>query len=488
MLSLSNVYVVVMVAVLFSLSIFVHELGHFLLARWCGLVVDTFSIGFGPALWKRERNGITYKIGWIPFGGYVSLPQLDPSGMATVQGKPKDGETAEAAEPRVLPPVAAWRKIVVSVAGAAGNLGLAVLLAWAVYTFGRPVSGAAGGGPLLGFVDTNSVAYAAGLRAGDEVLTVNGEKVPTWQQFAELVALADSVTLNVRSGGQTHEVAVTTAKDQIGSRTIPGVEVGTVCRVMGVLAGRSAAEAGVEAGDIIREFDGVRVGSNRHLVELVDERAGQTVPMIVDRGGKTLQLMVSPRWDAKEKRALIGITFDIMQFDEMVQHTPLEQLRYDATAIVRLLRALVTPKEAKRAAEGMGGPTMIVATLWVVVKISLLGALSFTRFLNVNLAILNLLPIPVLDGGHVIFSLWEGVTRRRPNPRVVNALVNAFAVLFIALFLFLTYRDIGRLVSIRRLLRDDVDTNAVPAQVSATNGTPDAATSGVETNRLPAPE
>src|SRR5210317_1991058 len=111
--SLGDVLVLI---VLFGITIFVHELGHFWVALKCGLVVDTFSIGFGPAIWKKKVNGVVYKIGWIPFGGYVALPQLDPSGMSHIQ----DGEGEQ--ETRELPPVAPWKRILVSVAGAGGNV------------------------------------------------------------------------------------------------------------------------------------------------------------------------------------------------------------------------------------------------------------------------------------------------------------------------------------------------------------------------------
>ena len=158
---LDGIYRIFLVLVLFGLSIFVHELGHFLLARRLGLVVQVFSIGLGPAIWRWRRGGITYKIGLIPFGGYVSLPQLDPAGMAAIQGKAGEGgnEAPLEAEPP-LPWMPPWKKVVVSVAGAAGNIVLAFILAWAVYLVGRHAgqrgihgdlaAGPAGRGPLGG--------------------------------------------------------------------------------------------------------------------------------------------------------------------------------------------------------------------------------------------------------------------------------------------------------------------------------------------------
>jgi regulator of sigma E protease len=458
------VYIIVAVVFLFGISILAHELGHFLMARLWGMVVEVFSIGFGPAIWKRQRNGITYKIGAIPFGGYVALPQLDPSGMALVQG---------GGQSRDLPPAPPGRRIVVSLAGAAGNMALAVALAWTVYLAGpRWVSAPSAAGALVGYVETNSAAYAAGLMPGDEITAANGEKVRSWQQLIQLTALSDRLDLTVKSGESERIVSVPVEKDRFGIPVMAGVEAGSVCRVMLVQSGWSAERAGIRSGDIVRSFDGARVGSSHHLIDLVAGRAGQTVPVIVERGGRLMVMQVTPQADHALKRARIGIQFDSagLEFEELARRTPWQQISHDAGAIVRMLRALVTPKEAGKAAESIGGPPMILVTLWYVVKVSLLGALGFTRFLNVNLAIINLLPIPVLDGGHVLFALWEMVTRRRPNPRVLNAVVNVFATILIGLILFLCYRDMGRLWHIRKAIRAEAaETNAASNESAPSN-------------------
>ena len=169
------------VALLFSLAIFIHELGHFLAAKWFGLQVDTFAIGFGPSLWKRKINGVEYKIGVILFGGYVALPQLDPSGMEKIQGSTDDKNASDEdkhEDERELPDIAAWKRIVVSVAGPFGNVVLAVLLAFIIYWVPAARTGIVD--TLVGVVVETSEAWKAGLRAGDRILEVNGEKVDTW--------------------------------------------------------------------------------------------------------------------------------------------------------------------------------------------------------------------------------------------------------------------------------------------------------------------
>lgn len=450
---------VLVLVVLFGISIFVHELGHFLVALRCGLVVETFSIGFGPALWKKRVKGVLYKIGCIPIGGYVALPQLDPSAMEAVQGKRGAGagdDTKAQADPGEsggsrpsLPPVAPWKKILVSVSGAAGNVLLAVLLAWIVYL--SPESGQQDAGTTVGYVATNSPAYAAGLRPGDEITAVGDKPVSTWQEFGVecllSVGASNDVMLTARSDGQLKTVRVPMEENHMGIQAVAGVQQAMDCVVGKVLKGGSADQAGLQLHDIIRTCDGVPVLGARHFIDLVADRAGEPLELVVERDGEQARYTVVPRYDDRLDRALIGVEVSngMTVMPWMQYKRPLAQLRNDAMQIVRILRALVTPRTAGRAAEGLGGPVMIIMMLWASIKISLINAVGFLRFLNVNLAILNLLPIPVLDGGHIMFALWEAVTRRRVNPRLVNLLINIFAALFILALLCLTRMDVLRL-------------------------------------------
>ncbi len=422
------------VALLFGMAVAVHEIGHFIAARWCGLVVDAFSIGFGPALWKKRYREVEYRLGSIPLGGYVILPQLDPDAMAGVQGQAGDGSNA----PRTLPPVAPWKKILVSISGALGNLLFAVVLAWIVYLSGRPtmVSEASS---VVGWVDTNSVAYARGLRPGDTILAVNGERVRSWQEFLQLAALSDEVTLRISSAESVlSEVRVPTVRNEFDFHAVEGVQEGMPCRIGIVEPGSAADRAGLKSGDLIKAVDGITVVGRGQLIELIGQREGVETQILVQRGGELVQATVVPRMDPVAGQVRIGIVFDAMVM------TPWAQIRHDASGIVRMLRALTSRKEARKAAQGMGGPISILATFWLYVQAGVLMALGFSRFLNVNLAILNLLPIPVLDGGHVLFALWEAVARRPPPARVVNALVRAFAALLIGAMLLLSYKDVIR--------------------------------------------
>jgi len=155
------------VLLLFGFTIFIHELGHFLAARLCGLVVDTFSLGFGPAIWKRRIQGTEYKICWIPLGGYVALPQLDPTGMQTIQGGGDEPPL------RNLEPAAWWKRIIVSVCGPLGNVVFGFVLALVIWAVPPKVEDDMKfPGAVVGVVEAGSPAQAAGFRIGDRILTV----------------------------------------------------------------------------------------------------------------------------------------------------------------------------------------------------------------------------------------------------------------------------------------------------------------------------
>jgi len=460
---LLTLYTLIVVIVLLGLTIFVHELGHFLTARACGMVIDTFALGFGPALWKRKIGGVTYKIGCIPCGGYVALPQMDPTHSTTA--------TAEQ-EQRALPPAAPWQRILVALAGGAGNLLFAVLLAWLVFWIGKP-SAPSERDCRIGYVETNSAAFAAGLRIDDEITAFNTEPVRNWEDLIMKGVLARTAFLRVRApDGGVRTVNVRLEKTDLGITGIRGISPQNYCYVNSVFSGSSAAAAGIRGGDRILEFNGIRLISREHLMDVVNQRRDQPTPLTVDRQGQRITLTVTPSYDSGTGRALIGVQFFGSSFDmdynQVVHPRPGAQIRDHATTIFRILRALLTPHEAKAAAGGIGGPVAVILTFWLVVQRSFMIAIWFTCLFNVNLAILNLLPIPILDGGHVMFALWEAITRRRINAKVANAIMNFFLVLILAAGLLLIYRDVVRMI-LPRFFR----TAAEPA--SAVTNTPPAA-------------
>ncbi len=453
----SNTLTLLIVLLLFGVTIFIHELGHFLVARRCGLVVDAFAIGFGPALWKRKVNGVEYKICILPFGGYVALPQMDPG---------SDHPDSDMAK-RKLPRVAPWKRILVALAGVTGNMILAVIVAWMVYAGGQsfaPPEGVV----TLGYVETNSAAFAAGLRVGDVVEAVNGKPVRSWEEFILTSALKEGPELSVRSPVMgTHQLVLPTA-EMMGTRYIEGLQPLNYCYVLKVVPGSSAEAAGLTSGDRILTLDGAELFSREHLTDLVQLVGPREAPLTYLRNGQVLETRVTPAMDESVNRAFIGVMFNQLDVKK-----PMAQIKSHAMLIVRLLKALVTPSESKAAAGAVGGPVAILTMFWLYVQSSLIMALWFTCLLNVNLAVMNLLPFPVLDGGHIVLSLWEGITRRAVSYKVVSVVWNVSAVLLLSVFALLTWRDIERFIGGRKQLNPPaavkavVETNIAPEAVES---------------------
>ncbi len=353
---LITVGAIVACILLFSFAIFIHEFGHFVVAKWLGLRVDRFSIGFGPALWKKTIGDVEYRISAIPFGGYVSLPQLDPEGTRALEGGGDDDEPPlKEATPLV--------RIAVAFAGPFGNIVLAVILAFVL----AAVPGARFGEmpAEIGDVLPDGPAAVGGMLPGDRVTSVNGHAVRTWTEMQTEVQIA----------------------------------------------GQKATE------------------------------------FIVTRGGTNVTLSITAKRDEASGACFImalSTTNGVKAAAWMPARNPLKQLAWDAAQIVRVLKALVTPKEAKAAARALGGPVMIAEGLYTQVRRNGWDALGFLRFLDVNLAILNLLPIPVLDGGLILFALFELLFRRKPPKKLTDGLSMAFMWLFLALMVTLVWRDVTR--------------------------------------------
>ena len=343
---------------LFSFAIFIHEFGHFLAARWRGLRVDAFSIGFGPVLWKRNIKGVEWRISAIPFGGYVAIPDVDPEGTAKVQGSEgkKDEPVGKVATP--------LDSIIVAVAGPLGNVVLAVVLAVLLAAIPGVKFGEVPA--LIGEVPADGPACEAGMKAGDKVVSVGGVPVRTWTEMQTEVQI---------SGGKPTEFIVERGEGAAASRTA------------------------------------LTVVPKRH------EASGAYFIYALS----TTNQVKAAAW--------------------MPARNPLKQLQWDVMSISRVLKALVTPKESKAAAQALGGPVMIAQGLYTQVRRDVWDSFGFLRFLCINLAILNLLPIPVLDGSIILFSFIELVTRRKLSGKFINIITRLFMYLLIAAMLFLVYRD-----------------------------------------------
>jgi regulator of sigma E protease len=438
---LETLYIILMMLFLFGITIFVHEWGHFFVARKLGLVAETFSIGMGPALWQKEIDGVVYKIGAFPIGGYVSLPQLDPEGMEKVQGN-NDSDR------RKLPDVAPWKKIAVSFAGPLCNILFALPLALLV-TLAEPPPAHT----MVGYVDTNSVAYAEGLRAGDQIVEVNGDEVKDWYDIMSEDLLAKdrgTVSLTVVSGDETRNYELPSQS------TLTNMTPAMLPLIAQVTAKDPAGIAGMKTGDLVTEVDGRPIKWWHELSQTLQDYDGVPTTITVMRNNDLITLDITPKYTTEYdlNKVVIGVTpGDPGMLPWAMEGNMFEQVGNDASKIFRLLKALSTEDERGAAAQSLGGPVAIFTMIWFALKLGFFHAIGLIRFININLAVLNLLPIPVLDGGHICFALWEMITRRKVHPKVVGVLVNIFAILLIGAMLFLSWRDADRNWGISRFFK-----------------------------------
>jgi regulator of sigma E protease len=513
----------------FNLLIVVHELGHYLAARWRGMVVEKFAIWFGKPLWSKKINGVEYILGSIPAGGYVALPQMAP--MEALEGK---SEHAMGELPQARP----LDKIIVAFAGPLFSMGLAFVFACVVWFVGRPVSEAEAT-TTIGYVFPDSPAEKAGLKPGDKILEVDGELVSkfggmehsvTWQVVrseGETIPFKIERAGHVMTLNATPEIPKTTGFGRKGLRQvliapaatpmIAKVELGSAADKAGLkrndlimeLDGRPllsllavgdyadehpgqpipltiqrgqerisvglelemplvaqvfknspAQQAGIEKGDRIIACDGKALHATTELTQIVEKSIGKALTLTIQRGQQTLDVTLKPVLPEGEKSPKIGILWDNplggLVFDDTgvysVQHpTPVEQVTSSVMNMVNTIGALLSPKSEIKA-QHLGGPVMILRIYYKLFE-SEQGwrlVLWFSVFLNVNLAVLNMLPFPVLDGGHIVLGLVEMIRRKPINIRLLKIVETACAAALISYMLYVTYYDVLDLPFLKR--------------------------------------
>jgi len=527
------ILILIEVVVLFNLLIVVHEIGHFLAARWRGLYIEKFGVWFGKPLWKKTINGVQYSLGSLPFGGFVALPQLAP--MDIIEGK-ADLDRAK------LPKISALDKIIVAFAGPLFSFGLAVVFATIIWTVGRPVSESETT-TTIGYVLPDSPAEQAGLKAGDKILAVDGTAVTRFGGMGD-----DSISWRVvRSEGETIPITIERVSDGHAERktvearpiipqtkpwsrkgfrqieilpaetpVIAKVEPGSPAAKAGlqpddsimaineqrlyhilgiadyvrnhpndalvltierrgknlrvpfepghpaidlVVENSPAARAGLKRGDVVTALDGQNAKSALAVSDYIRNHIGRTITMSILRGNAQRDVTVTPEVPQGEKSARIGIQwkedFGIVldEYGKMtVKHPrPTEQIRVGMLSIFHTIGAVASPKSDIKL-QHMSGPVMMLRVYYVMFenREGWRMALWFSVVLNVNLALLNLLPIPVLDGGHILLALVEAVRRRPVNMRVLEVVQTACAVLIIGFMVYIAFFDVQDLFGSRR--------------------------------------
>jgi regulator of sigma E protease len=449
---LRYIFIALEVLLLFNLLIGVHELGHFLAAKWRGLKVDRFAIWFGKPVWKKKINGVEYALGWIPAGGYVALPQM--ATMEAIEGKSED-----AAQP--LPNVSPLDKIIVAFAGPLFSFALAVVFAFIVWGVGKPVDGA-DNSTTIGWVDPTGPAWQAGLRPGDTILEIDGLPVKHFAPPSQ-----DSVTWRIitstgtniaikylRDGKEATAYAVPYHRETkwYERKALRQILVAPEMKaiVFGIASNSPAAKAGLTNGDEIVALNGRKIYSPLSVMTLEDSwsnTAPQPVTLTVKRGDaefdRTL-LAVKPLQPTNSTPMLGILAWQGDTNTTLVHPSPLNQIKDSVGQITGTLGALFERK-GDIGVQQLGGAVMIIRVYSNLFESEdgWRRVLWFSVILNVNLALLNLLPLPVLDGGHITLSLIEAVRRRPVSARILNSIQSGFAVLLIGFMIYIAFFDTG---------------------------------------------
>jgi len=465
---LSNLWVFVLVVLLFGGSIFVHELGHFLAARRRGVVVERFSIGFGPPIFKwRGRDGVEYRLSWFPLGGYVLLPQL--ADLGAVEGQSN-------VDVRRLPPVSYGTKMIVFVAGAAFNILFAFLLACVVWIIGQPAA--------TGFTSTTiaeiaptlkdsaqrevvSPAVKAGLKPGDVIVRVDGAPVETFADIVERLALSSGwkdgerqTIFTIRRGQETLELPIQPVLS--GDENVRKVGFTTVAKLyVGPTAPDSpASRVDLRPGDLITAVNGAVMLTPSQLFDALRKGLGKPLAVTVQRGGESVTHTLEPAAKITDL-GLTGINSGVT----LTHPNPFSQIKENVVKTFRTLWALINPRSDINASH-LSGPIGIIDNFIAVSRAGLPLALWFTILVNINLAIFNLLPMPVLDGGQMLFATI-GQLRGRPLP--VNFIMTAQSVFIVLLFSMVLYVSV---FDVRRIVRDAKAVRAVEAPANPAPAAP----------------
>jgi regulator of sigma E protease len=463
---LSWLYVIVAVMLLFGAAIFVHEFGHFWMARRRGLKVGSFSIGFGPKILGWTRNGIDYEWRGIPAGGYVTLPQM-------VSSPARDNRPQGTVQ---LPPVSPGSKMLVAVAGPVMNVLFALVIATAIYFLGLPIRVDPA---IIGQEPPGSPEARLGIRAGDRIVAVNGQPVDSWQAVEMATALARTDVLPVtiaRHGVQTtyHLTAAFDKQRGLKLLNLYPEEPPVIARV---LRGSAAEKAGLQRGDEIVACAGVPVVGPEQLIGLIQKRPGEPTSIEVKRGPQRLTCTVTPELNPSTQLGVLGviITPNTTTIYRVRKPGPLpwRLVGQVCRQTFGMMAALVHWRQTGVGVQDLSGPPGILAMLAVDVKTDYRLALKFMVLLNISLAILNLVPAPVLDGGYIAVALIEKLRGRPVSARLQQSAATVFAGLLISLMLYVSYNDVvKRFPLFKSMLNQPVrfesDARAATAPVPAT--------------------
>ena len=450
----SNIWLIFIIVLFFGASIFIHELGHFLAARKRGLKVLRFSIGFGPKIFGWTRDGIEYRLSLLPLGGYVALPQLVD--MGRVEGSKENQEP--------LPPISLTDKVIVTIMGPIFNVLFALFLACILWFVGQKVHSYEET-QIVGHVSEEIInsegrkiigpAQAAGIQIGDKILEVDGKPIQNWMDLRNHIILGSGSEGDLRTTNLKVERIKDNESSTLNFTLYPelitrekfrdiGIYPALTVLVGDLMEDMPGIQAGLKKGDKILLLNGNPVTSIKYFVDHLQKFDEKEIQLQVERNGSPIDIAITPVKKTLEngvERVLVGFQIDTEKIT--VHKNPFVQISSMIQRIVQTIGALFHHQSDIKLSH-MGGFIGITHASYEIAKDDFYKLIWFMTFININLAILNLLPIPVLDGGHLMFALIEKLRGKAVSPRVLEKSLSFCAMLLITMILYVSYNDIKR--------------------------------------------
>ncbi len=426
------------VLVLIGVMIMIHELGHYWAARWFDVKVETFSFGFGPRLFGFRRGETDFRISLILFGGYVKMAGEQPG-----------DESAN--DPRSFLSKARWQRLIIAFAGPFMNIVLAVVLLAGLFSvhYPKPSTGKMAG--VIGHIAPGSAADKAGVRVGDRIAAIEGVQDPSWDQvlMKEVAGAGRDISVIVERGGQRIPLVVRPELDErLGG--VAGWTEQYEIQVESVQKGMAAERAGLRPGDLLVSVNGTPVRSVQSTIELINGSGGRPVEIAYSRDGAEHKATMTPALGKvnNQERYLIGVfmqprvVFVSLPIHEAVRQS-IRHNTNNATLIYQFLKGIA---ERRMSPKQLEGPIRIAQLSGEAARSGAATYIGLMAMVSLNLAIFNLLPIPILDGGVIVMLLVEMLLRRDLSLQVKETVVKLGFVFLMALVVFVLYNDISKVM------------------------------------------
>lgn len=417
--------------VVFGILVFVHEFGHFFMAKLVGVRVEVFSFGYGKRLFGFKKGETDYRVSLVPMGGYVKLLG---EGMFE-----KDRPVA----PDDLMAKTRGQRLLIMAMGSIMNILLAVVIVAFMNGVGTTSPEYLDSRPVIGWIESGSPAERAGLRIDDEIVRISGREVKTWTDVQMAVGSKPDrlIRLEIRRDGETLPVDLKTESVTRYQMGYAGFQAKILTQIQMVLPKSAAEKAGLQAGDVIRAIDGTPVYFYQFL-ETIQKNAGKELILTIDRGGETLTLPVTPRKEGDVGK--IGISQTPKSVIKKYPFFAAIGQSFKANLdnvflVIRFIKDLFTGEASTRQ---LGGPLEIASFSYAAFRMGWMALLAWIAVISLQLGVLNLFPIPVFDGGQIFVLIIESIFRRDLGPKARQIWISIGFVIFVFLIVFVILNDI----------------------------------------------